>query len=327
MAKKHQGRRREAGEPPERFEEQVWAGDEEVDDQSLGEFIAKRLKDPHETDPIKQYLKEIRRTALLTPEEEIELARRIREEGDEEARERMIRANLRLVVSIARRYLYLGLPLLDLVEEGNLGLIRAVEKFDYRKGYRFSTYASWWIRQSVTRAIANQSKLIRIPIYMLEIVNRYKRVTANLTQELGRKPTEQEIAKSLGTSVSKVRHLRQLSITYASLETPLGEDGTGQLMDLIQIPDEAEEDKGISGLIHREWTAHLLKLLPKREGAVLALRFGLDDGIPKTLEETGQRLSLTRERVRQIEALALKRLRELARGREDGGEGEETWST
>lgn len=322
MAKSRRRRERYKKKPIEGFEEYHWR--DEDDEESLSEFIAERLKDPHETDPIKQYLKEIRRTKLLTPEEEIELARRIREENDEEARELMIRANLRLVVSIARRYLYLGLPLLDLVEEGNLGLIRAVEKFDYRKGYRFSTYASWWIRQSVTRAIANQSKLIRIPIYMLEIVNRYKRISAKLSQELGRKPTDAEVAKRMGISVAKVRQLKQLTITYASLETPLGEDGTGQLMDVIQVPDEGEENKGISKLIHREWAEHLLKLLPKREGAVLALRFGLDDGVPKTLEETGKRLSLTRERVRQIEALALNRLRELALGKEEQEE-EETW--
>jgi len=271
------------------------------------------------SDPLKLYLREIRKTPLLTPEEEIELAKRI-EQGDKEAREKMIRANLRLVVSIARRYAYLGMPLLDLVEEGNLGLIKAVEKYDYRKGYRFSTYASWWIRQSITRALANQGKLVRVPIYMTELLQKYKKVVNELTQSLGRAPRLREIAKAMKLPVEKVKELRRMSQVPASLDMPISDEGVGQLLDLIKPEGDLSTDKDIDEMIQRERVAHLVENLSPREATILKLRFGLEDGVPRTLEETGKYLGLTRERIRQIEAAALRKLRDLVRK-----EGEENF--
>jgi len=282
---------------------------EETSEQ-LHKFIESRIEDPSEADPVKLYLREIRQTALLTPEEEIELSKQIHA-GSEEARDRMIKANLRLVVSIARRYLYLGLPLLDLVEEGNLGLIKAVEKYDWAKGYRFSTYASWWIRQSITRALANQGKLIRVPIYMTELINRWKRVSQELTQKLGRNPTNDEVAKAMDVPVDKVKEIREMSRIPASLDMPLSEYGVGQLIDLLHLNEHRNGTSEVDRFIQHERVMHLVSMLSQRESDTLRLRFGLEDGLQRTLEETGRELGLTRERVRQIEATAIRKLQEL----------------
>ncbi len=263
-----------------------------------------------EVNPIKAYLDEIRRTPLLSAEEEVKLAKRIRK-GDKRTRKRMIRANLRLVVSIAKRYLNYGLSLLDLIEEGNLGLMKAVERYDYRKGYRFSTYASWWIRQSITRALANQGKLVRIPIYMAELINKWRKVTAELSQELGRDPTSEEVAQRMEISVDKVRQIKEASSTPTSLDAEVGDEGVGQLLDLIQKKMGVPPDRAVSELIQHERIMYYLEKLSEREAKVLRLRFGFEDGVPRTLAEIGKRLRLTRERIRQIEASAIKELKAL----------------
>ena len=259
-------------------------------------------------DPVRMYLKEIGRVPLLTAEEEVDLARRM-EAGDEEARHRLEEANLRLVVSIAKRYVGRGMMFLDLIQEGNLGLLKAVEKFDYSKGYKFSTYATWWIRQAITRAIADQARTIRIPVHMVETINKYIRVSRQLLQELGRDPTPEEIAHRMGLSVARVREIMKISQEPVSLETPIGEEEDTHLSDFIE--DEAAPDPAdaASMLLLKEQISEVLTTLAPREAEVLRLRFGLVDGRSRTLEEVGQNFGVTRERIRQIEAKALRKLR------------------
>ena len=259
-------------------------------------------------DPVRMYLKEIGRVPLLTAEEEVDLARR-REAGDESARHRLEEANLRLVVSIAKRYVGRGMMFLDLIQEGNLGLLKAVEKFDYSKGYKFSTYATWWIRQAITRAIADQARTIRIPVHMVETINKYIRVSRQLLQELGRDPTPEEIAHRMGLSVARVREIMKISQEPVSLETPIGEEEDTHLSDFIE--DEAAPDPAdaASMLLLKEQISEVLTTLAPREAEVLRLRFGLVDGRSRTLEEVGQNFGVTRERIRQIEAKALRKLR------------------
>ena len=259
-------------------------------------------------DPVRMYLKEIGRVPLLTAEEEVDLARRM-EAGDESARHRLEEANLRLVVSIAKRYVGRGMMFLDLIQEGNLGLLKAVEKFDYSKGYKFSTYATWWIRQAITRAIADQARTIRIPVHMVETINKYIRVSRQLLQELGRDPTPEEIAHRMGLSVARVREIMKISQDPVSLETPIGEEEDTHLSDFIE--DEAAPDPAdaASMLLLKEQISEVLTTLAPREAEVLRLRFGLVDGRSRTLEEVGQNFGVTRERIRQIEAKALRKLR------------------
>ena len=259
-------------------------------------------------DPVRMYLKEIGRVPLLTAEEEVDLARRM-EAGDETARQRLEEANLRLVVSIAKRYVGRGMMFLDLIQEGNLGLLKAVEKFDYSKGYKFSTYATWWIRQAITRAIADQARTIRIPVHMVETINKYIRVSRQLLQELGRDPTPEEIAHRMGLSVARVREIMKISQEPVSLETPIGEEEDTHLSDFIE--DEAAPDPAdaASMLLLKEQISEVLTTLAPREAEVLRLRFGLVDGRSRTLEEVGQNFGVTRERIRQIEAKALRKLR------------------
>ena len=259
-------------------------------------------------DPVRMYLKEIGRVPLLNAEEEVDLARRM-EAGDETARHRLEEANLRLVVSIAKRYVGRGMMFLDLIQEGNLGLLKAVEKFDYSKGYKFSTYATWWIRQAITRAIADQARTIRIPVHMVETINKYIRVSRQLLQELGRDPTPEEIAHRMGLSVARVREIMKISQEPVSLETPIGEEEDTHLSDFIE--DEAAPDPAdaASMLLLKEQISEVLTTLAPREAEVLRLRFGLVDGRSRTLEEVGQNFGVTRERIRQIEAKALRKLR------------------
>ena len=265
-------------------------------------------------DPVRMYLKEIGRIPLLSSEEEIELAKRM-EEGDEEAKKKLSEANLRLTVSIAKRYSGRGMQFLDLIQEGNLGLIKAVEKFDYRKGYKFSTYATWWIRQSITRAIADQARTIRIPVHMVETMNRVNRTSRRLLQEYGREPTPEEIAEAMNLPVERVLEISKISQEPVSLETPIGEEEDSHLGDFIQdehIPVPADE---AAHTLLREQLEKVMDTLSEREQKVLALRFGLEDGKPHTLEEVGQEFQVTRERIRQIEAKALRKLRHPTRSR------------
>ena len=265
-------------------------------------------------DPVRMYLKEIGRIPLLSSEEEIELAKRM-EEGDEEAKKKLSEANLRLTVSIAKRYSGRGMQFLDLIQEGNLGLIKAVEKFDYRKGYKFSTYATWWIRQSITRAIADQSRSIRIPVHMVETMNRVNRTSRRLLQEYGREPTPEEIAEAMNLPVERVLEISKISQEPISLETPIGEEEDSHLGDFIQdehIPVPADE---AAHTLLREQLEKVMDTLSEREQKVLALRFGLEDGKPHTLEEVGREFQVTRERIRQIEAKALRKLRHPTRSR------------
>ncbi|WP_295163063.1 RNA polymerase sigma factor RpoD [Selenomonas sp. F0473] len=259
-------------------------------------------------DPVRMYLKEIGRVPLLTAEEEVDLARRM-EAGDDTARRRLEEANLRLVVSIAKRYVGRGMLFLDLIQEGNLGLLKAVEKFDYSKGYKFSTYATWWIRQAITRAIADQARTIRIPVHMVETINKLVRVSRRLLQELGRDATAEEIAKEMGLSVARVREIMKVAQEPVSLETPIGEEEDSHLGDFIE--DEAAPDPAdaASMMLLKEQISEVLKTLAPREAEVLRLRFGLEDGRSRTLEEVGQSFGVTRERIRQIEAKALRKLR------------------
>ncbi|MFO7160337.1 MAG: RNA polymerase sigma factor RpoD [[Clostridium] cellulosi] len=265
-------------------------------------------------DPVKVYLKEIGRVPLLTSEEEIELARRMGN-GDEEARKRLAEANLRLVVSIAKRYVGRGMQFLDLIQEGNLGLIKAVEKFDYTKGYKFSTYATWWIRQAITRAIADQARTIRIPVHMVETINKVVRVERQLLQELGRQPQANEIAQVMGMSVEKVREIMKVAQEPVSLETPIGEEEDSHLGDFIPDEDAPAPAEAASHILLREQLGDVLHTLTPREEKVLRLRFGLDDGRPRTLEEVGKEFNVTRERIRQIEAKALRKLRHPSRSK------------
>ena len=265
-------------------------------------------------DPVRMYLKEIGKVDLLTAEQESELAQRI-EEGDEEAKKTLAEANLRLVVSIAKRYVGRGMLFLDLIQEGNLGLIKAVEKFDYRKGYKFSTYATWWIRQAITRAIADQARTIRIPVHMVETINKLIRVSRQLLQELGREPSPEEIADEMGISVERVREILKISQEPVSLETPIGEEEDSHLGDFIQDDNVPVPADAASYAMLKEELADVLKSLTTREQKVLRLRFGLDDGQPRTLEEVGKVFNVTRERIRQIEAKAIRKLRHPTRSK------------
>ena len=265
-------------------------------------------------DPVRMYLKEIGKVPLLSPDEEIELAKKI-ELGDEEAKKKLAESNLRLVVSIAKRYAGRGMQLLDLIQEGNLGLIKAVEKFDYRKGYKFSTYATWWIRQAITRAIADQARTIRIPVHMVETINRLVRTQRQLVQKLGREATPEELAKELDMPVERVREIMKISQDPVSLETPIGEEEDSHLGDFIQDNNvEVPADAATYTLLH-EQLMDVLSTLTEREQKVLRLRFGLDDGRPRTLEEVGRQFNVTRERIRQIEAKALRKLRHPGRSK------------
>jgi RNA polymerase primary sigma factor len=265
-------------------------------------------------DPVRMYLKEIGKVPLLSAEEEIELAKRM-EKGDNEAKRRLAEANLRLVVSIAKRYVGRGMLFLDLIQEGNLGLIKAVEKFDYRKGYKFSTYATWWIRQAITRAIADQARTIRIPVHMVETINKLIRVSRQLLQELGREPHPEEIAKEMGMSVDKVREIMKISQEPVSLETPIGEEEDSHLGDFIPDDDAPAPAEAAAFTLLREQLIDVLDTLTPREEKVLRLRFGLDDGRARTLEEVGKEFNVTRERIRQIEAKALRKLRHPSRSK------------
>ena len=265
-------------------------------------------------DPVRMYLKEIGKVPLLTAEEEIELAKRM-EEGDEEAKKRLAEANLRLVVSIAKRYVGRGMLFLDLIQEGNLGLIKAVEKFDYRKGYKFSTYATWWIRQAITRAIADQARTIRIPVHMVETINKLIRVSRQLLQELGREPSPEEIAEVLKMPEERVREILKISQEPVSLETPIGEEEDSHLGDFIQDENVPVPAEAAAQTLLREQLEEVLNTLTDREKKVLRLRFGLDDGRQRTLEEVGREFNVTRERIRQIEAKALRKLRHPSRSR------------
>jgi len=265
-------------------------------------------------DPVRMYLKEIGRVPLLTGDEEIKLAQRM-EQGDEEAKRRLAEANLRLVVSIAKRYVGRGMLFLDLIQEGNLGLIKAVEKFDYNKGYKFSTYATWWIRQAITRAIADQARTIRIPVHMVETINKLIRVSRQLLQELGREPQPEEIGKEMDISVERVREIMKIAQEPVSLETPIGEEEDSHLGDFIEDQDALAPAEAASFMLLKEQLEEVLDTLTPREEKVLRLRFGLDDGRARTLEEVGQHFGVTRERIRQIEAKALRKLRHPSRSK------------
>ena len=265
-------------------------------------------------DPVRMYLKEIGKVPLLTAEEEIELAQRM-EQGDEDAKKRLAEANLRLVVSIAKRYVGRGMLFLDLIQEGNLGLIKAVEKFDYTKGYKFSTYATWWIRQAITRAIADQARTIRIPVHMVETINKLIRVSRQLLQELGREPTPEEVAEEMEMPVERVREILKISQEPVSLETPIGEEEDSHLGDFIQDDNVPVPAEAAAFTLLQDQLNEVLQTLTDREQKVLRLRFGLDDGRARTLEEVGKEFNVTRERIRQIEAKALRKLRHPSRSR------------
>lgn len=265
-------------------------------------------------DPVRMYLKEIGKVPLLSADEEVELAKKM-EEGDAESKKRLAEANLRLVVSIAKRYVGRGMLFLDLIQEGNLGLIKAVEKFDYRKGYKFSTYATWWIRQAITRAIADQARTIRIPVHMVETINKLIRVQRQLLQELGREPYPEEIAKEMQLPVDRVREIQKISQEPVSLETPIGEEEDSHLGDFIQDDNVPVPAEAAAFTLLKEQLTEVLDTLTEREQKVLRLRFGLDDGRARTLEEVGKEFDVTRERIRQIEAKALRKLRHPSRSR------------
>ena len=292
-------------------EELLLSDEDEVDMENLDLSIPDGISIE---DPVRMYLKEIGKVPLLSAEEEIELAKRM-ENGDQEAKKRLAEANLRLVVSIAKRYVGRGMLFLDLIQEGNLGLIKAVEKFDYRKGYKFSTYATWWIRQAITRAIADQARTIRIPVHMVETINKLIRVSRQLLQELGREPTPEEISEEMGMPVDRVRELLKISQEPVSLETPIGEEEDSHLGDFIQDDNVPVPAEAASFTLLREQLVEVLGTLTEREQKVLRLRFGLDDGRARTLEEVGKEFNVTRERIRQIEAKALRKLRHPSRSR------------
>ena len=286
---------------------------EEVTEEEMNETEA--MADTFSTDdPVRMYLKEIGKVPLLTPEEEQELAKRMAE-GDAEAKHRMEEANLRLVVSIAKRYVGRGMQLLDLIQEGNLGLMKAVEKFDYTKGYKFSTYATWWIRQSITRAIADQARTIRIPVHMVETINRVLRTSHAMVQKLGREPTTKEIADELHIEQSKVEEVLKIAQEPVSLETPIGEEEDSHLGDFIQDDEASQPSEEASYTLLREQLEEVLSTLTPREEQVLRMRFGLVDGKPHTLEEVGKQFDVTRERIRQIESKALRKLRHPSRSK------------
>lgn len=260
-------------------------------------------------DSIRLYLKDIKKLALLTPDEEIELAVKIRK-GDKKARHKMIQANLRLVISIAKKYSHLGVSMMDLIEEGNLGLMKAVEKFNPKKGYRFSTYGAWWIRQYVSRAIANQGKTVRMPVYVIELLMRYKKVTENLTSSLKRKPKLNEIAKRMKLPMKRVKQLSKMVTGTTSLNTPVGEEGSTEFMDLIEDENMPSAVDGLSNFFTKERINVLLSRMSKREQKILGLRFGLKNGVGHTLRDTAKHFGITRERVRQIESAAMRKMRE-----------------
>ena len=292
-------------------EEILLAGEEDLDVENLDLSIPDGISIE---DPVRMYLKEIGKVPLLSAEEEIELAKKM-ELGDQEAKKRLAEANLRLVVSIAKRYVGRGMLFLDLIQEGNLGLIKAVEKFDYRKGYKFSTYATWWIRQAITRAIADQARTIRIPVHMVETINKLIRVSRQLLQELGREPSPEEIAEEMNMPVDRVREIMKISQEPVSLETPIGEEEDSHLGDFIQDDNVPVPADAAAFTLLKEQLVEVLGTLTEREQKVLRLRFGLDDGRARTLEEVGREFNVTRERIRQIEAKALRKLRHPSRSR------------
>ncbi|WP_459128667.1 RNA polymerase sigma factor RpoD [Guggenheimella bovis] len=288
--------------------------DEEEVDVDLSADFSKVAKGISLDDPVRMYLKEIGRVPLLSAEEEIELAQRM-EAGDEDAKQKLCEANLRLVVSIAKRYVGRGMLFLDLIQEGNLGLMKAVEKFDYRKGFKFSTYATWWIRQAITRSIADQARTIRIPVHMVETINKLMRVSRQLLQDLGREPSPEEIAKEMGITEDKVREIMKISQEPVSLETPIGEEEDSHLGDFIpDLEAQAPADAAAFSML-KEVLMEVLDGLTPREQKVLKLRFGLEDGRARTLEEVGKKFDVTRERIRQIEAKALRKLKHPTRSR------------
>jgi len=295
-------------------------GIEIVEEAKEAEEKAKEEEEPADVegisidDPVRMYLKEIGKVALLTPDQEVDLAQRM-EKGDEEAKRRLIEANLRLVVSIAKKYVGRGMLFLDLIQEGNLGLIRAVEKFDWRKGYKFSTYATWWIRQAITRALADQARTIRIPVHMVETINKLVRISRHLLQELGREPSPEEIGEQMGLPAERVREIMKIAQEPISLETPIGEEEDSHLGDFIEDHDALAPAEAASFTMLKEQLEGVLETLTPRERKVLKLRFGLDDGRPRTLEEVGREFGVTRERIRQIEAKALRKLRHPSRSK------------
>lgn len=295
--------------------------DDDIDESALEQEVEEPVEDDisllkgvNIDDPVRMYLKEIGKVPLLTAEEEIELAKRMGA-GDEEAKKKLVEANLRLVVSIAKRYVGRGMLFLDLIQEGNLGLIKAVEKFDYKKGFKFSTYATWWIRQAITRAIADQARTIRIPVHMVETINKLIRVSRQLLQELGRDPKPEEIAKEMDLSEEKVREILKIAQEPVSLETPIGEEEDSHLGDFIPDEDAPAPAEAAAFSLLKEQLIEVLDTLTPREQKVLRLRFGLDDGRARTLEEVGKKFEVTRERIRQIEAKALRKLRHPSRSK------------
>ena len=292
-------------------EELLLDGEEDIDVENIDLSVPDGVSIE---DPVRMYLKEIGKVPLLSADEEIELAQRM-EDGDEDAKKRLAEANLRLVVSIAKRYVGRGMLFLDLIQEGNLGLIKAVEKFDYRKGYKFSTYATWWIRQAITRAIADQARTIRIPVHMVETINKLIRVSRQLLQELGREPSPEEISEVMNMPVERVREILKISQEPVSLETPIGEEEDSHLGDFIQDDNVPVPADAAAFTLLKEQLVEVLGTLTEREQMVLRLRFGLDDGRARTLEEVGKEFKVTRERIRQIEAKALRKLRHPSRSR------------
>ena len=278
------------------------------------ELYEQLLKEISMDDPVKMYLKDIGKVPLLSADDEIELARKMTD-GDEEAKRRLSEANLRLVVSIAKRYVGRGMQFLDLIQEGNLGLMKAVEKFDYQKGFKFSTYATWWIRQAITRAIADQARTIRIPVHMVETINKVVRVSRTLLQELGREPTAEEIGKEMGISPAKVMEIQKIAQDPVSLETPIGEEEDSHLGDFIEDEQAAAPTDVVAFSMLKEQLIGVLDTLTPREEKVLRLRYGIDDGKPRTLEEVGKEFNVTRERIRQIEAKAIRKLRHPSRSK------------
>lgn len=293
-------------------DEDILLLEDEDMEEDIEDIDVNKIEGVHIDDPIRMYLKEIGKVPLLSLEEEIELAKKI-ELGDEQAKTKLAEANLRLVVSIAKKYMGRGMSLLDLIQEGNLGLIKAVEKFDYRKGYKFSTYATWWIRQAITRSIADQARTIRIPVHMVETINKVIRVSRQLLQDLGREPLVEEIAKELKMPVSKVNEVIKISQEPVSLEAPVGEEEDSHLGDFIQDDNKMQPVEEAAYTLLKEQLLEVLSTLTDREAKVLIMRFGLEDGRPRTLEEVGKEFDVTRERIRQIEAKALRKLRHPSR--------------
>jgi len=295
-------------------DEEIEVGEKSIADLEKELQVLSTLESTTVTDPVRMYLKEIGKVSLLTFEQEIYLAKKA-EKGDKKAKAKLIESNLRLVVSIAKKYVGRGMTLLDLIQEGNQGLIRAVEKYDWRKGYKFSTYATWWIRQAITRAIADQARTIRIPVHMVETINRYQRLSRQLMQELGREPQPEEIAKLMEIDVTKIHEIRKISQEPTSLETPVGDEDDSHLGDFIQDTTQPTPYDSTSRQLLKEQMEEVLSTLSDREKRVLIYRFGLDDGRAKTLEEVGKTFGVTRERIRQIEAKALRKLRHPSRSK------------